>query len=103
MQAMNLGKERDVFVDREIAIQAEALREVADRLRDAQMLLYRIAIEHANRATAGLQQAAHQPDRRGLSGAIGADQAEHLAGVDGKRQIVHGDDVAVFFCHAVER
>ena len=33
-QAMNLGKERDVFVDREIAVQAEALREIAKRLCD---------------------------------------------------------------------
>ena len=34
LQAVNLGKERDVLVDGQVAVQAEALRQIAERLRD---------------------------------------------------------------------
>ena len=36
-----------------------------------------------------------QPHRRRLAGAVGPDEAGHLAGPDGERQAVHGDGRAV--------
>ena len=47
--AVNLGEERDVLVDAEIAVQAEALREIADRVGERAMLADRIDAEHADR------------------------------------------------------
>ena len=48
--AVDLGEERDVLVDAQIAVQAEALRQVADRLGEPPMLADRIEAEHADRA-----------------------------------------------------
>ena len=48
----------------------------------ARWSLRRIEAEHAHLAAVGVQQPADQADRRGLAGAVGADQAEHLAAAD---------------------
>ena len=69
----------------EIAVEAEALREVADLGGDRAMLLHRIAAEHADRAGVGVQQPAQQADRGRLAGAVRPDQAEHLAARDVER------------------
>ena len=47
-EAVNLGEERDVFVDGEIAVQAEPLRQIPERLGHLEVLLHRIAAEHAH-------------------------------------------------------
>ena len=39
------------------------------------------------------QDAGEHLDRGRLPGAVGADVADHLAGLDGERQVVHGDDL----------
>ena len=59
------------------------------------MLGDRIATEDADLPGVGRQQPARQPDRRRLTGAVGPDQAEHLAGLDVERQAVNGDHRAV--------
>ena len=89
--AVDLGEERDVLVDAEIAVQAEALRQVADLGCDRAVLLHRIVAGHADGAAVGMQQAAQQPDARRLAGAVRADEPEHLAAGDLERQVVHGD------------
>ena len=40
------------------------------------------------------EQAAQHADRRGLARAVGAEDAEDLAGADREADVVHGDDVA---------
>ena len=77
--AVHLGEERDVLVDGQIAVQTESLREIADTLGQRAMRAHRIEAEHAQFARVGVQQSAHQTDRRRLAGAVRADQAEHLA------------------------
>ena len=62
-----------------VAVEAEALRQVADLRGQRAMLLDRIEADDADRAGVGVQQPAQQPDRRGLAGAVRSDQAEHLA------------------------
>ena len=77
--AVDLGKERDVLVDGQIAIQAESLREVSHSLGDRPMVFHGVEAEHAKLACVGVQKPAHQPDGRRLTCAVRADQPEHLA------------------------
>ena len=83
--AVDLGEEGDVLVDREVAVEAELLREVAHLRRDRVVLPDRVVAEHADGAAGGLEQPAQQPDRRRLARAVRADEAEHLALADGVR------------------
>ena len=93
--AVDLREERDVLVDAQVAVQREALREVADRAGDVAMLLHRILAEHADRARVDMQQPADRADRRRLAGAVGTNQPEHLAFVDTKRHPAQRLDAAV--------
>ena len=77
--AVDLGEERDVLVDGQIAVQTEALRQIADALGDLRDARAPDRGRAPQFAGVGVQQPAHQPDRRGLAGAVGADQPEHLA------------------------
>ena len=65
--AVDLGKERDVLVNREIAIQAEALRQVADPFGQRAMLPHGVVAEHADATRVDMQQTAHQADGGGLA------------------------------------
>ena len=77
--AMDLGEEGHVLVDREIAVQAEALGQVTDPLRNPPVIARRILVEDAHLARVSVKQAAHQSNRRRLAGAVGSDETEHLA------------------------
>ena len=46
------------------------------------------------RPDGGREQAGEHLDGRGFAGAVGAEEAEELAGVDGKVYVVDGDEVA---------
>ena len=48
-------------------------------------------------AGGGPEQRGEKADRRALAGAVGADEAEHLAGPDLEVQVLDGREVAVFF------
>ncbi len=77
---VDLGEERDVLVDAEVAVEREALRQVADparRARAARACGSRPQV--VTRAGVGLEQAEHHAQRGRLAGAVRADQAEHLA------------------------
>ncbi len=88
VQPVDLCEEGDVLVDAEIAVEAEPLRQIADLRGDATVRPQRIEPEHADRPAIGAQQAAQQADRRRLAGAVGTDQAEHLAARNAQRQVV---------------
>ena len=47
--------------------------------------------EHLGPATVGAQHAVEQADRGGLAGAVGAQQGQHLAGLDAQREVVERD------------
>ena len=87
---MNLGEERDVLVDAQVAVQTELLRQVADGVGQPAMLADGIHAQHFDPAAVGTQQPADQPDRRRLAGAVRTDEAEHLAAFDRHRQLVDG-------------
>ena len=50
------------------------------------MLLHRVTAKDAHRAGLAPEQAAGEPDRGRLAGAVGSDEPEHLAGRDFERQ-----------------
>ena len=80
LHAVDLGEEGDVLVDGQVAVEAEALRQVADLAGDGAMLGDGIAAEHADAPGVGREQPAGQADGGRLARAVGTDQAEHLAG-----------------------
>ncbi len=86
--AVNLGEERDVLVDGEIAVEREPLREVPDVRGDRPVLFHRVAAEHAHLAAVGADQPARQANRRRFARAVRTDDAEHLAGLDRERHVV---------------
>jgi hypothetical protein len=87
---VDFREEGDVLVDGEIAVEAEALRQVPDRRREAPMIAHWVETEHVDPPGIGTKQTAKEPDRRRLARAVGADQAEHLAPFDVHRHPVHG-------------
>ena len=50
------------------------------------MLAHGIVTEHAHRAAVGVKKAAHDANGRRFSGAVGADETEHLAAAHVERQ-----------------
>jgi hypothetical protein len=52
---VDLGEERDVLVDAQVAVEREALREIADRSGDVAVLLHRVLAENANGAVIHVQ------------------------------------------------
>ena len=90
LDPVNLGKEFDIFVYGQIAIQREGLREVADARLDFFRLGSEIKSKNLPRPTRWIQDAAQEPDRGALAGAVGADQAEHFAAVHFQIKTGHG-------------
>jgi len=54
-------------------------------------------------ARAGFAEPEHHVDGGGLAGAIGAEEGDHLPGVDGQGDAVHGADRAKVLVHVVQR
>ena len=88
-----VGVEADILVDREFFVEAEPLRHIA------QVRLAGLGVGHdidavdEDAAAVRLHHAGQHPHGRGLAGAVGTDQAENLAAVDGERQTVHGGNL----------
>ena len=51
----------------------------------------------AHGAAGGWNDAGETPQRGGLARAVRADQAHHLAGLEGKGKLIHGGEFAVKF------
>ena len=77
--AVDLGEEGDVLVHREVAVEGEALREVADARGERGAARGRVEPAGADRAARRGEQAEDHAEGRGLAGAVRADEAEHLA------------------------
>jgi hypothetical protein len=89
------GEELDVLVDGEVAVEGEALREVAELAVQGPAVLPGIVAEHAHGPARGAQQPGDHPQRRRLAGAVRADQAHDLAPRDGEVDGVHRLDLAM--------
>src|SRR4029450_4445535 len=79
-----------VLAHREILVEAEALRHVADVALDLVRLPANVVTEAGAAAFVGGEQAAQHADGRGLARAIGTEEAVDLPALDAHRQIAHG-------------
>ena len=93
--AVDVGIEVDVLHDRQVAIEAEALAHVADRLLEGLGLAHDVMAGDPGIAAGRLQNARQEPHGRGLARAVGPHQPEDLRLTDAERKLVHGG-------HAVE-
>src|SRR6185295_7320797 len=74
-----------VLGGREIVVEADLVRHVADPALDLERLARRIVAEHARGALADVAQPQQHQDRGGLAGAVRAEQPENLAARDRER------------------
>ncbi len=97
---VEVGVKIDVFLDRQVVIEAETLGHVADMLLDALRFLHGIEAQHLGPAAVRVHDAAEQADGGGLAGAVGAHQREGLSGGDGEVQAVNRGQRAEVLCQA---
>jgi len=87
------NEEGQVLHHREVAVEAEALRHVADDAADLLRFLDRIEAGHSGVAFRGHHDGRQQADGGRLAGAIGPDKAENLAAGDAQVQPFHGGNL----------
>ena len=88
------GVEVEVLTDRELAVEGERLRHVADALARGQVVGVHGIAEELGLAFGGGQEASQHLHRGGLAAAVGAEEAEDLAAADGEAHAVHGGEAA---------
>ena len=90
--AVEAAEERERFADGELFGEPRLLQRDADALADFVVLLAPAAAEHFDFAGGGVEQAFEDFDRGGLAGAVGPEQAEAFALLDGQIEPAHGVD-----------
>ena len=95
VDAVELGVEAEVLLGGEVAVERRVLEHEADVPADVVALAGDVEAAHAGGAGGGPRQRAEHVDRRALAGAVGAEEAEDLAGSDGERDAADGLDLAV--------
>src|SRR5206468_8773924 len=90
-------KDDQVFLDAQLEIAGHRLGNDADRFPDAVRLLDDIEAVDERAARGRHEQRRQHPDQRGLAGAIRAEEAEDFSFGDGKRDPLHGREVAEAF------
>ena len=88
-QAVEPRDEFQVLAHRQVLIQAEALRHVADLALDLVGVAADVVAEAGALAAIGRQQAAEHADGGGLAGAVGAEEAVDRAALHLHRQVMH--------------
>ena len=89
------GEEVEELPDLHAVVDAEVVGHVADAFADADRVARdAVAVDDAF-AGGGAEQRGQEANGRALAGAVGADEAEHLAGADLEVQIRDGHEVAV--------
>src|SRR5262249_49540956 len=82
--------EFQVLAHREILIEAEALRHVADVVLDLVRLCADVVAEARAATFVGSEQTAQHADGRGLARPVRPEEAVDLSALDAQRQIAHG-------------
>ena len=93
--AVERRHELEVAAPAEVRVEARRLDEARDAVEGAGALEQRIAAEQPRRALVGPDKPEQHPQRRGLSGPVGAEVAVDVAGPDGEVDMVDGRDLAV--------
>ncbi len=92
-QAEQVGVEIHVLFDGKIAVQAEALRHVADAILHRVGFARHVVAGYPGFAVGGVEQTAEQPDGGGLSRAVGTHQPEDLSARHLEAEAVDGGEV----------
>jgi hypothetical protein len=95
VDAVDGGEEGDVLVDREIAVEREALGQVADPAAELGASPDGVDAAGAHRPAVRRQQSEDDAQGGRLAGAVRADQAEHLAALDAEADVVDRHQVAI--------
>ncbi len=93
-EPIGAGEEVEVLGDRQLAVERELLRHVADALARRGARRAQVDAGDAQRAAGRRQQAAEHAEGGRLAGAVGAEQAEDLAGLDLEADVVDGGEGA---------
>src|SRR5581483_8026685 len=93
-EAADLGDEVEEGARRHVAVAGRALREVAEPGLGRLRALGHVDADDAGAAGVGLQEARQHLHGGRLAGAVGPEEAQHLAALDLKGNAVDGDDVA---------
>ena len=99
-EAVELGRVAQVLAAGHAAVEPDVVGQVADLALDAQRLAGRVEAHDADDAPGRLGQAEQHQDGRRLAGAVGPEQAEHLAGPDREVERLDGGEVAVLLGQA---
>src|SRR5918995_6491539 len=102
-QPVDLGEERKVLVDAQIAVEAEALRQISDRARDLSVLADGIVAQEAHAPAVCVQQAAQQANRGCLASTVRSDEPEQLPWRRGERHRVERADRPVSLRDSLQR
>ena len=84
----------EILPDRELAVEREGLRHVADVLARLHVVGAHRLAEQLGRAFGGRQEAGQHLHGGGLAAAVRAEEAEDLAAPDAKADMVDGDEIA---------
>ena len=85
VHAAHVGEERDQLAAGEPRVVREVAREVAEPRPDGEAVAAAVEAEERGRAARRVQQVEQRADGRRLAGAVRAQEAEHLASLDGHR------------------
>ena len=95
VHAVDAGVEPDNLGDGQLGLEAGGLELNAHAGPGVEGLTAVVVAGYADRATSGYQQAFYGAEGAGLSGAVGTEEAEDLAGLDLERDLFYGLEVAV--------
>ena len=84
VEAVELAEEDELVDDLHLLVEAALFGEVADAL---EVVAGEGLVEEADGAGVGDGDADHHADGAGLAGAVGTEQTEHGAGLDGEAQV----------------
>ena len=88
------GREIQVLPHRQVVVERELLRHVADFSFYALAAVGEIQAAHRRGTRGGQQQAAEHPDGGGLAGAVGPEKTEDLPPLNAERDVVHCGKIA---------
>ena len=89
------GRVAQVLAAGQVAVEADAVGEVADAALDLERATRRVEADDPGRALGRLGQAEEHQDGRRLARAVLTEQAEDLAGTDVEVEVVDGDELVV--------
>ena len=96
------GEEVQKLPDLHAVVHAEVVGHVADARAHADRVVRDAVAVDGAFAGGGPEQRGEEANRRALAGAVGADEAEHLAGLDLEIQVLDGDEFAVLLAEVLQ-